>query len=47
MNVDANMLKQVVAAAAARSNGLHIKYRVLKAAVEEAQTKEEVEEISW
>lgn len=47
MNVDATMLKQVVAAAAARSNGLHIKYRVLKAAVEEAETKEELDEINW
>lgn len=46
-NVTADILKQVVAAAAARSNGLHVKYRVLKAAVEDARTKAEMDEIKW
>lgn len=46
-SVNVNDLKQVVGAAAMRSNALHIKYRELKAEVERATTKAEVESVVW
>ena len=46
-NVTADDLRGVVGATALRSNALHIKYRDLKAKVEEATTVEEVEQIKW
>lgn len=46
-SVNVNDLKQVVGAAAMRSNALHIKYRELKAEVEQATTKAEVESVVW
>lgn len=46
-SVNVNDLKQVVGAAAIRSNALHIKYRELKAEVEQATTKAEVESVVW
>lgn len=46
-SVTADDLRGVVGAAAIRSNALHIKYRELKAQVEQATTVEEVEVIAW
>ena len=46
-NLTANDLKYVIAMVAQRSNELHIKYRMLKGQVEEAQTREEVGTIVW
>lgn len=46
-NVGVNELKSVVGAAALRSNELHVKYRELKAQVDNAETVEEVEAIAW
>ena len=40
-------LRGVIAAAAVRSNSLHIKYNELKQRVNAAQTVEEVEAIHW
>lgn len=45
--VDAEALKNIVRAAAVRSNLLHVEYRELKTQVEQATTKEEVELIAW
>lgn len=45
--VSANDLRFVIAMVAQRSNVLHIKYRMLKEQVQNAQTKEEVEAITW
>ena len=45
--VDAEGLKNIVRAAAVRSNALHVMYRDLKAQVESAMTKEDVEMIAW
>ncbi len=45
--VTANILRCVIAAAAARSNDLHIRYRELKALVAAAQSNEAVETIMW
>lgn len=45
--VDAEALKNIVRAAAVRSNALHVMYRDLKAQVESVTTKEEVELIVW
>ena len=45
--VTANDLRGVIAAAAVRSNSLHIKYNELKQRVNAAQTVEEVEAIHW
>ena len=45
--VTSSDLKYVIAMVAQRSNTLHVKYRTLKEQVENAQTKEEVEAITW
>ena len=45
--VTANDLRGVIAAAAVRSDALHIKYNELKQRVNAAQTVEEVEAIHW
>lgn len=45
--VSANDLRFVIAIVAQRSNTLHAKYRMLKEQVRNAQTKEEVEAITW
>ena len=45
--VTSNDLRGVIAAAAVRSNALHVTYRTLKQQVSEATTNEEVEAISW
>ena len=45
--VTANDLRGVIAAAAVRSDALHIKYNELKQRVNAAQTVEEVEAITW
>lgn len=45
--VDEEALKNIVRAAAVRSNALHVMYRDLKAQVESVTTKEEVELIVW
>lgn len=45
--VSANDLRFVIAMVAQRSNVLHVKYRMLKEQVNEAQTREEVEAIVW
>lgn len=45
--VTANDLRYVIAMVAQRSNILHVKYRTLKEQVENAQTKQEVEAITW
>lgn len=45
--VDAEGLKNIVRAAAVRSNALHVMYRDLKAQVEAATTTEDVEMIAW
>lgn len=45
--VTANALRGVIAAAAVRSNTLHMAYRKAKEKVEAATTKEEVEAIRW
>lgn len=47
IEVSASDLQYVVAMVAQRSNALHIKYRLLKERVENAQTKDEVREIVW
>ena len=47
VTVTAADLRGVIAAAAVRSNQLHITYRELKAAVMDCTTNEEVEEIHW
>jgi len=47
VSVTANDLRGVIAAAAIRSNLLHVTYRDLKADVMAATTIEEVEEIHW
>lgn len=46
-SVTADDLKGVVGEAALRSNALHVKYRELKAKVEQAETQEDVEAIVW
>ena len=45
--VDAEGLKNIVRAAAVRSNALHVMYRDLKTQVEAATTTEDVEMIVW
>ena len=45
--VTADDLRGVIAAAAVRSNALHVIYRELKEAVQAATTNEEVESINW
>lgn len=45
--VTANDLRGIIASVALRSNELHIRYRELKALVENALTKEELEAIVW
>ena len=45
--VNADDLRDVIAAVALRSNELHVKYRQLKEQVEACKTKEEVEQIAW
>lgn len=45
--VTAADLRGVIAVAAVRSDALHTQYRVLKEAVQAAQTVEEVEKITW
>ncbi|MBR2182959.1 MAG: DUF4376 domain-containing protein [Acidaminococcaceae bacterium] len=47
VEVTADTLRGVIAAAAVRSNDLHIIYRTLKEQVNEAATNAEVEGISW
>lgn len=47
VEVTSSDLKYVVAMVAQRSNALHVKYRELKEQVESAQTKEEVESVTW
>lgn len=47
VEVTADTLRGVIAAAAARSDALHVTYRTLKQQVSEATTNEEVEAISW
>ena len=47
VEVTADTLRGVIAAAAVRSNALHVTYRTLKQQVSEATTNEEVEAISW
>ena len=47
VEVNADTLRGVIAAAAVRSNALHVTYRTLKQQVSEATTNEEVEAISW
>lgn len=47
VSVTANDLRGVIAAAAVRSNRLHVVYRELKAVVMAASTNKEVEEITW
>ncbi len=45
--VTANDLRGIIASVALRSNELHIRYRELKALVENALTKEELDAIVW
>lgn len=45
--VTAADLRTVIAAVAARSNALHVKYRTLKQQVQECKTAEELEAIKW
>lgn len=45
--VSADMLRGVIAAAAVRSNALHVKYKELKAEVERADSIEQLESIVW
>ena len=45
--VTANDLRAVIANVAIRSNELHVKYRILKEMVNNAQTEEELEAIQW
>lgn len=45
--VNVDDLKAIVRAVAVRSNELHVKYRELKEAVEEAETTEAVSHIEW
>lgn len=47
VEVNADTLRGVIAAAAVRSNELHVTYRGLKEAVQAATTQEEVESINW
>ena len=47
VEVTADTLRGVIAAAAVRSNELHVTYRGLKEAVQAATTQEEVESINW
>lgn len=47
VQMSANDLSAVIAAVGLRSDTLHRRYRELKAAVQAAQTNEEVEAISW
>lgn len=47
VEVTADTLRGVIAAAAVRSNELHVTYRGLKGAVQAATTQEEVESINW
>ena len=47
VEVTADTLRGVIAAAAVRSNALHVIYRELKEAVQAATTNEEVESINW
>ena len=47
VEVNADTLRGVIAAAAARSNLLHIKYRQLKDTITEANDKETVLSIAW
>lgn len=47
VEVTADTLRGVIAAAAIRSNALHVTYRNLKASVQAATTVEEVESINW
>ena len=47
VEVNADALRGVIAAAAVRSNALHVIYRELKEAVQAATTNEEVESINW
>lgn len=46
-NVNADDLKGVVGAAAIRSNVVHVKYRQLKALVEQAETIDDVNAVRW
>lgn len=45
--VNADDLKNVIKSAAVRSNMVHVKYRELKAQVEQAETQEQVEAVVW
>lgn len=45
--VTANDLRGIIANVALRSNELHVKYRELKALVESATTKEELDKVVW
>lgn len=45
--VNANDLKNVIKAAAVRSNAVHVKYRELKTQVEACEAQEQVEAIVW
>lgn len=47
VTVTAADLRAVIAAVAARSNALHVKYRTLKQQVQECKTAEELEAIKW
>ena len=47
VEVNADALRGVIAAAAVRSDALHVIYRELKEAVQAATTNEEVESINW
>ena len=47
VEVNADVLRGVIASAAIRSNALHVIYRELKEAVNAATTVSEVESISW
>ena len=47
VEVTADTLRGVIAAAAVRSNTLHVTYRTLKQQVNEATTNAEVEAIGW
>lgn len=46
-NVNVDDLKQIIGAAAMRSNALHIKYRELKAEIENAANIDEVRRMDW
>lgn len=47
VEVTADDLHSIIGAAAVRSNMLHVKYRTLKEAVNQAKTIEEVNAITW